>query len=77
MACPVIGFFGNDDQNPTPADVDDYDAALTKAGIEHAFYRYNGAGHAFQSFDSPDRYRPQASEDAWEKALKFLGEKLK
>lgn len=77
MACPVIGFFGNDDQNPTPADVDDYDAALTTAGIEHAFYRYNGAGHAFQSFDSPDRYRPEASEDAWEKALKFLGEKLK
>ena len=23
ITCPVIGFFGNDDQNPSPEDVDD------------------------------------------------------
>ncbi len=77
IKCPVIGFFGNDDQGPSPEDVDDYEAALTQAGVEHAFYRYEGAGHAFQSFNSPDRYRPEASEDAWEKVLTFFAEKLK
>jgi carboxymethylenebutenolidase len=77
IRCPVIGFFGNDDTNPTPADVDDYDAALTKAGVEHVFHRYDGAGHAFQSFNNPERYRKEASEDAWAKVLAFLGEKLK
>jgi carboxymethylenebutenolidase len=77
IACPVIGFFGNDDQNPSPEDVNDLDAALTRAGVEHAFYRYDGAGHAFQSFDSQERYRHEASEDAWEKVLRFLQEKLK
>jgi carboxymethylenebutenolidase len=77
ITCPVIGFFGNDDQNPSPQDVDDLDAALTRAGVEHAFYRYDGAGHAFQSFDSPERYRHEASEDAWDKVLRFLQEKLK
>ena len=77
IRCPVIGFFGNDDTNPSPADVDDYDAALTKAGVEHVFHRYDGAGHAFQSFNNPERYRKEASEDAWRKVLAFLGEKLK
>ncbi len=77
ITCPVIGFFGNDDLNPSPEDVDDYDAALTKAGVEHTFYRYDGAGHAFQSFNNEERYHPQASEDAWEKVLGFFEEKLK
>ncbi|NND48729.1 MAG: hypothetical protein HKN60_00590, partial [Rhizobiales bacterium] len=32
IKCPVAGFFGNEDQNPSPEDVDAYDAALTAAG---------------------------------------------
>ncbi|HKI99474.1 MAG TPA: dienelactone hydrolase family protein [bacterium] len=76
IPCPVIGFFGNEDTNPSPADVDDYDAALTRAGIPHEFHRYDGAGHAFQSFNNSERYHEQASEDAWRKVLAFLGEKL-
>lgn len=76
IRCPVIGFFGNEDTNPSPADVDDYDAALTRAGVAHVFHRYDGAGHAFQSFNSAERYRPEASEDAWQKSLAFFAEKL-
>lgn len=77
IECPVIGFFGNEDQNPTPADVDDYSAALTAAGVDHTFHRYDGAGHAFQNFPDPDRYREQQSEDAWQKVLAFLAQHLK
>ena len=54
-----------------------HEAALGAAGVEHVFHRYNGAGHAFQSFNNPERYRKEASEDAWKKVLDFLGEKLK
>lgn len=77
IRCPVAGFFGDDDQNPSPADVDDYDAALIRAGVVHEFHRYPGAGHAFQNFPSPERYRPEQSEDAWEKVLAFLGRILR
>ena len=77
IPCPVIGFFGNDDTNPSPKDVDDYEAALKKAGIEYVFHRYDGAGHAFQWADNKDRFRAEASEDAWRKALAFFAEKLK
>ena len=51
IKCPVIGFFGNDDQNPSPEDVNDYRRALTDAGVEHEFHHYDYAGHAFQSFN--------------------------
>ena len=77
IRCPVIGFFGNEDTNPTPADVNDYEAALKKAGVKYAFHRYDNAGHAFQSFNNPERYREGPSEDAWKKVLVFFGEHLK
>ena len=76
IRCPMIGFFGSEDQNPPPADVDDYDEALSAAGVRHVFHRYAGAGHAFQSFPTPERYRHDASEDAWGKVLEFFGEHL-
>jgi len=76
IPCPVIGFFGNNDTNPSPEDVDDYSAALSEAGISHQFHQYDGAGHAFQNFPAPERYNESASEDAWEKVIQFLDEQL-
>ena len=77
IPCPVIGFFGNDDTNPSPEDVDDYSRVLADAGISHEFHRYDGAGHAFQNFPVPERYRAKASEDAWKKLIRFLNRHLK
>ena len=77
IKCPVIGFFGNLDASPSPEDVNVYDEALTKAGVEHVFHRYDGANHAFQNNYAPDRYHPEASEDAWKKVLAFFAAKLK
>ena len=54
IGCKVAGFFGNDDTNPTPADVDDYELALRAGGVECEFHRYDGARHAFQNFPSGD-----------------------
>lgn len=76
IRCPVIGFFGNEDTNPPPGDVDDYAAALDAAGVPHVFHRYDGAGHAFQNFPTPERYHAEASEDAWARLLAFLEEQL-
>jgi len=72
----VIGFFGDEDTNPSPADVDKIEAEFTRNGIPCAFHRYDGADHAFQNFTNPDRFHPQAAEDSWSKTLDFLGEAL-
>jgi carboxymethylenebutenolidase len=77
LKASVIGFFGNDDKNPSPADVDRIDAELTRLGVRHEFHRYDGAAHAFQNFVRPEQHRPQAAEDSWGKALAFLGRELR
>jgi carboxymethylenebutenolidase len=76
MGCSVLGVFGNEDQNPSPADVDDLDTALTRAGVPHVFHRYDGAGHGFQDDSNPERYRENQSNNAWKKILVFLQETL-
>jgi carboxymethylenebutenolidase len=76
IRCPIIGFFGDQDQNPPPSDVDDYAAALSAARVPHTFHRYPDVGHAFQNFPTPDRYHPEASEDAWRKVLAFFAREL-
>jgi carboxymethylenebutenolidase len=51
------------------------DAQLTQLGKKHEFHAYDGAGHAFQNF-TDERYRPEASEDAWRRYLGFFKEML-
>jgi carboxymethylenebutenolidase len=77
IAAPMIGFFGLEDTNPSPADVDAIDAELTRHGKPHEFHRYEGAGHAFLNFTNAERYRASQAKDAWEKMLAFLGRHLK
>jgi len=77
MGCKMMGIFGNDDQNPSPADVADLDAALNAAGIEHVFHQYDGAGHGFQDFVNTERFRKEQAEDSWAKLLAFLDDTLK
>ncbi len=76
LAIPVVGFFGEEDQNPTPEQARMLDAHLSDLGKEHAFHYYEGAGHAFFGDDSPS-YRPHAAADAWEKTLAFFDRHLR
>jgi carboxymethylenebutenolidase len=77
IACPLIGFFGNDDANPSAADVDKIDAELSRHGKAHEFHRYDGAGHAFLNFTNAERFRPGPAKEAWAKMLDFLDRHLK
>jgi len=49
IGCPVYGFFGDLDTNPSPADVDRFEAELKRYNIPYAFHRYPKAGHGFQN----------------------------
>jgi carboxymethylenebutenolidase len=76
LACPLLGLFGNDDQNPTPEKVNQLEAELKKLGKQYEFHRYDGAGHGFWSYDRPS-YRPQQAMDAWNEAFTFFDKNLK
>lgn len=76
LAIPIVGFFGSEDQNPTPDQAKALDEQLAKLGAEHRFHYYEGAGHGFFC-DDRESYREAAAEDAWQKTLAFFGEKLR
>ena len=76
LACPMIGFFGREDTNPSPDDVSRIDAELTRLGKWHEFHVYNNAGHAFQNFLT-ERYRERAARASWTELLAFFTEALK
>ena len=75
LACPLLGLFGNDDQFPSPEQVDELERALEAAGRTYEFHRYDGAGHAFFSVDRP-AYRPEAAVDGWQHIFEWFGRYL-
>lgn len=75
LSCPLLGLFGNDDQAPTPAQVDQHEAELKKHGKTYEFYRYDGAGHGFFYYDRP-AYRQEQAVDGWKKVFAFLSKHL-
>jgi carboxymethylenebutenolidase len=77
LSIPLAGFFGNDDHNPTKADVDRFHAELFRLGKPHEFHRYDGAGHAFNNFTNPVRWRLETAADSWEKLIAFFDRTLK
>jgi carboxymethylenebutenolidase len=75
LTVPLIGLFGNEDQAPSPAEVDQHEAALQQYGKTYMFHRYDGAGHGFFFYDQP-RYRPQQAMDGWNKIVAFFSQYL-
>jgi len=70
LRCPLLGLFGNEDQYPTPEQVNELDEILTANDKPHEFHRYDDAGHAFFAVDRPS-YRPAAANDGWERITEF------
>jgi len=75
--CPVIGFFGVEDTNPSPDDVKQIAAELTRLGKPHEFHSYNNAGHAFQNFLDAPRYRERPAHGTWGEMLAFFAQNLR
>jgi carboxymethylenebutenolidase len=73
--CPLLGFFGEKDANPSPADMRKLDAELTKHGKICEFYAYPAADHAFMNRHG-NRYNADADRDSWPKTLALFGKYL-
>jgi carboxymethylenebutenolidase len=67
---PILGLFGGADEGIPAEQVEEFDAALTAAGVEHELVTYPGAPHGF--FDAAHREYAGACEDAWRRVLAFL-----
>ena len=76
LSAPLLGIFGNDDQAPTPEQVDQHEEELKKHGKTYEFHRYDGAGHAFWYHDR-GAFRPQQAMDSWAKVFGWFEKYLR
>ena len=75
LKAPLLGVFGNQDQAFPPALVDEFDKALTAAGVKHEILRYD-AVHAFANPSNP-KYDQKSAGDAWTHVQAFFAANLK
>jgi carboxymethylenebutenolidase len=75
LRAPLLGLFGNDDENPNRDQVNRTEAVLKRLGKAHEFHRYDGAGHAFFN-TARTSYRAQQAADGWTKVFAFLGKHI-
>jgi carboxymethylenebutenolidase len=70
MTAPILALQGGADAGIPNELSEEFDAALTAAGVEHEVVVYEGAPHSF--FDRKQEEFAANSEDAWNRVLAFL-----
>jgi len=75
ITAPLLGIFGNDDENPTADQVNRTEGALKRLGKNYEFHRYDKAGHAFFNY-ARVAYRPEQAADGWSKVFAFYKKHL-
>ncbi len=77
LNCPVLGLFGEADQNPSPQHVARLRQELEKHHKQFEFKSYPpDAGHGFFADYRPS-YRQEAATDGWQRIYEFFGRHLK
>ena len=77
IACPLLCFFGEDDDFVPLSDVQRLREGLAGAAHAAEIVVYHGAGHAFLNDTRPAAYRPEIARRAWARMLEFLRRELR
>ena len=75
LSCPLLGLFGEEDQSPTPAQVEQHEQELKQYNKQYEFHMYSGAGHGFFYYRYP-MYRQEQAVDGWSKVWTFFEQHL-
>ena len=76
LRCPLLAFFGEQDEFIPVEEVRALEAALARSAQPHEVVLYPGAGHAFMNDTRPAAFRPEIARDAWGRLLRFFREHL-
>ncbi len=76
LRCPVLAFFGADDDFVPMPDVEELERRMRATGQPTEVMIYPGAGHAFMNETRPDAFRPEIARDAWQRMVAFLAKEL-
>jgi carboxymethylenebutenolidase len=77
ISVPMLLHYGEQDQNPSPADRLKQTASLSRLQKAHDVVVYPDAGHAFMDFTRPHYFRAAAAEQSWQPTLDFVGKHIR
>ncbi len=72
---PILGLFGSEDRGIKLQSVQQFEAALERLNKDYEIHVYEGAGHAFAN-PSGRNFNAEYAEDAWNRTLDFLRNRL-
>ena len=76
LSCPLLGLFGEEDQNPSVEHVERLRQELTRHNKSFDIHSYPNAGHAFFADYRPS-YHEETAKDAWQRMLAWYDRHLK
>jgi carboxymethylenebutenolidase len=76
LSCPLLAFFGEDDEFIPTSDVDTLRERLKEVSVSVELVVYPGCGHAFMNDTRPDAFRPETAEEAWTRLVAFFHRNL-
>lgn len=76
LRCPLLAFYGDQDEFIPVADVERLRGQLAQADAPSEIVLVPGAGHAFMNDTRPAAFRPDHAKQAWSRTLAFLREHL-
>lgn len=76
VRCPLLAFFGEEDEFVPLEDIRALEAGLERASAKTEVVVYPGAGHAFMNDTRADAFRPEIAADAWGRMTAFLRAEL-
>ena len=77
LRCPLLAFFGDQDEFIPAPDIERLRAKLAQADASSEIEIFPGAGHAFMNDTRPAAFRPEIAKHAWTRTLEFLREQLR
>jgi carboxymethylenebutenolidase len=77
LKAPVLGLFGDADVSIPQGTIDEFKKILASLGLEHTIVVYPNSGHAFFRDSDPKVYKPEASQDAWQRVTGFFEKHLR
>jgi carboxymethylenebutenolidase len=76
IKAPLLGLYGETDQNPKPEDVKKFEEMLKAHNKNVEMVIYPGAGHAFHADYRPS-YNKEAADDGWKRCVAWFDKYLK
>jgi len=75
IRCPILAFYGENDEGLIKS-LEDVKRRMREAQVDYVAHVYPNCGHAFFNDSNPFAYNQEAAQDAWQKTIKFLDEKM-